>query len=118
MSVSGERVAVIYFGMPAHIVSGLVACRYGIVFEWPPGSVCVCVCSGWMEAMPLIGSEYMLKCIFVCLCFAVSRSYVHVPGPMYVHVCICVYMVHVQYVTLKSPGFTFFLLLFFKYTIL
>lgn len=93
MSVSGERVAVIYFGMPAHIVSGLVACRYGIVFEWPPGSVCVCVCSGWMEAMPLIGSEYMLKCIFVCLCFAVSRSYVHVPGPMYVHVCIRVYMV-------------------------
>lgn len=36
--------AVIFFGMPAHIVSGLVACNYGIVFEWPPGSVCMCVC--------------------------------------------------------------------------
>lgn len=74
----------------------------------------MCVCSGWIEAMPLIGSEYMLKCIFVCLCFAVSRSYVHVPGPMYVHVRIRVYMVHVQYVMLKIQAFT----LFFKYTIL
>jgi len=40
-------VAVIFFSMPAHIVSGLVACHYGIVFECPPSvrmCVCVCVC--------------------------------------------------------------------------
>lgn len=72
--------AVIYFGMPAHIVSGLVACHYGIVFKWPPGSVCVCVCvcAGWTEAMLLIGSEYMLKCLLVCF----TRSCV----------CACMYM--------------------------
>jgi len=45
--------------------------------------VCVCVCTcvhGWMAAMLVIGSEYMLKCIFVCLCFVVSRP--DVPGSM------------------------------------
>lgn len=69
----------------------------------------MCVCSGWIEAMTLIGSDYMLKCIFVCLCFAVSRSYVHAPGPMYVHLCKQVYMVHVQCVMLKGPGIYFFM---------